>query len=91
MTSYRLPDGVLRAALEDQDVVLNTNTGVYHLLNASGASLLAAMDGGASWEDAVAALAGDAGLAPEAARADAEAFRSAMIERGLLEPSPAAP
>jgi hypothetical protein len=85
MTSYGLASGVLRASLEDEEVLLNTDTGIYHLLNGTGLALLGSMESGASFASAVDALVAASGEAPERVRTDAETFLAAMLERGLLE------
>lgn len=85
MTSYRLAPGVLRASLEDEEVLLNTETGIYHLLNSTGHRLLASMESGASFDAAADALVDVSGQGAARVRADAEMFLAAMLERGLLE------
>ena len=41
MTRYRMPDGVLRADLDGDEVLLNPTTGAYHLLNQTGRQVVA--------------------------------------------------
>jgi hypothetical protein len=85
MTTYRTAPGVLRASLEDEEVLLNTHTGIYHLLNRTALALLASMERGASFDDAVDALVAESGEPAERVRADADSFLAAMLERTLLE------
>jgi hypothetical protein len=80
-----MPEGVLRAELEGDEVLLNPTTGVYHLLNRSGRRLVSAFDAGSTLEEAVEALATDSGIDVERAREDSESFVRAMVDRGLLE------
>lgn len=85
MTSFRLAPGVLRASLEDEEVLLNIATGIYHLLNGTGLSLLASMEAGESFDSATNSLVAVSGEPAERVRADAEKFLADMLERGLLE------
>jgi hypothetical protein len=85
MTWFRLPEGVLRASLEGEEVLLNQDTGVYHLVNVTGRSLIRSFEGGDSLEDAIRSLATATGESEERVAADASAFVEAMVERGLLE------
>lgn len=85
MTTYVLAKGVLRASLEDEQVLLNPGSGMYHLLNRTGSSLLEAMEAGSSFEEAVATIARISGADIGVVRSDAESFVSRMTDRGLLE------
>ena len=48
---------VLHAQVEGEEVLLNTRTGVYHLVNRTGRELLVRMEAGDSLESAIHALA----------------------------------
>jgi hypothetical protein len=85
---YRVCEGVLRAQLEGEEVLLNPSTGMYHLLNATGRQLLAEFDRGLSLEQAATVLAESVGIEAEQVRTDSSAFIADMIERGLLEEAP---
>lgn len=85
MARYRIPSGVLRAALEEEEVLLNTETGVYHLLNRTGRALLASFEEGAGLDEATRRLAEETGEAVERVAADAGEFVRAMLARRLLE------
>ena len=85
MTDYRVPSKVLRAQLEGQEVLLNPDSGTYHLVNETGRILLLAFEVGRSFEDGVADVVALTGEEGERVRIDAEAFVRAMTERGLLE------
>jgi hypothetical protein len=85
---YRVCEGVLRAQLEGEEVLLNPSTGMYHLLNPTGRRLLAELDRGLSLEEAATVLAESAGIGAERVRSDSNAFIADMVERGLLEEAP---
>ena len=85
ITTYVLAKGVLRASLEDEEVLLNPGSGMYHLLNRTGRSLLETMEAGTSFEDAIRVIAKASGTEIGAVRSDAESFVSRMTDRGLLE------
>jgi hypothetical protein len=82
---YRVPDGVQRAELDGEEVMLDPQSGVYYLLNATGRFLVACFADGVSFEVAVDRLADETGAGREDVRKDADLFVTAMIERGLLE------
>lgn len=82
---YRLGEGVLRADLEGQEVLLNPETGMYHILNPTARRLIAEMEAGSSIEDAVRDLAEATGEPHERIARDAHAFLDAMLSRRLLE------
>lgn len=85
MTHYRVPDYVLRAQLEGDEVLLNPRTGEYHLVNETGRVLLQAFGSGRSLTEGIDDLAERAGQDAAVVRNDAETFVRAMVERGLLE------
>lgn len=76
---------VLHAEVEGEEVLLNTRTGVYHLVNRTGRELLVRMEAGDSLESAIHALAEGTGEEIGRVRRDAAAFVGAMTDRGLLE------
>jgi Coenzyme PQQ synthesis protein D (PqqD) len=88
VTRYRIPDGVLRATVEGEEVLLNEETGVYHLVNQTGRSLIRSFEVGNSLERAVLELARMTGEDQQRVAADASAFVHAMVTRGLLETAP---
>jgi hypothetical protein len=85
LTTYVLSKGVLRATLEDEEVLLNPKSGMYHLLNRTGRSLLEAMEAGGSLEDAIQVIAKTSGAELATVALDAASFVSRMTDRGLLE------
>jgi hypothetical protein len=91
MTRYRLPDRVLRAPLQDEEVLLNAKTGIYHLLNETGRTILADLEARATVADVVRRECEATGEPNERVRSDVEAFVAALSERGLLEIDDAQP
>ena len=84
MPRYVLPAGVLRASLDDEEVLLNQQTGLYHLLNPTGAELLRLMGEGHTLDEAADALADATGMSRARVRGDARSFVGEMTRRGLL-------
>jgi NADH pyrophosphatase NudC (nudix superfamily) len=80
----RRAPGVLHAEVDGEEVLLNPETGIYHLVNRTGRSLIGWMEDGETLDEAVDRLAEESGEASTRVRADAAAFVSAMTERGLL-------
>ena len=85
MSSYRIAAGILRAEMGGEQVLLNSETGTYHLINATGRALLSHMEDGKSLQDAVRALSEQSGQPAERVASDAAAFTADMVRRGLLE------
>ncbi len=83
---YRIPRSVLRAELEGDEVLLNPETGVYHLVNDTGKTILDSLVEGGSLRECIEQLALDTGQPLDRISRDAEAFVTAMLERQLLEP-----
>jgi hypothetical protein len=86
---YRRPPGVLNAEVEGEEVLLNPETGMYHLVNRTGRALIIGMETGATLEQAVDRLAAETGTDRPRVEADALAFVEAMTRRGLLVAAPA--
>lgn len=83
--NYRVPARVLRAQLDDDEVMLNPDTGMYHLLGDGGSQIVAAIETGSNVAGIVESIAKDADVPPERVRRDVDAFITALVERGLLE------
>ena len=83
---YRLPATVLRAQLETSDVLLNTTSGLYHLLSGSGPGIVEQLQAGATVEAVIATLADRTDGDPGRIRADVTAFIASLVRQGLLEP-----
>ncbi len=85
MNRYRVRPGVLRAPLEREEVLLNPETGMYHLANVTGRAVLAALEAGETLEEVAKRIAEGTGVIPEQVCADVEAFVRALVARGVLE------
>jgi Coenzyme PQQ synthesis protein D (PqqD) len=83
---YRMPAGILHAEVDDEEVLLNPETGMYHLLNRTGRFLLERMDAEETLDQAILSLSADAGEDLNRVKGDAMSFVEAMTTRGLLEP-----
>jgi hypothetical protein len=77
---------VLRAELDGDEVLLNPETGVYHLVNATGKTILDSLAEGRDLQDGVDQIARDTGVPVDRVSRDADAFVAAMVGRQLLEP-----
>jgi hypothetical protein len=82
---YLKPAGVLHTTIDDEEVLLNPETGVYHLVNGTGRWLLDRMDEGQTLDEAIRSLSENAGEDLQRVSAEALAFVEDMKERGLLE------
>jgi Coenzyme PQQ synthesis protein D (PqqD) len=82
---YRVSKSVLRASLEGEEVLLSTETDQYHVVNATGRTIIAEFDAGRSLEEAVEALVADTGKPADKVRRDVAEFVQALLSRGLLE------
>ena len=87
MTTYRIPASVLRANLEAEEVLLNTDTGQYHVLNETGRGVVSSLEAGGTPGDAAVDLATSTGAPLDRVRGDVETFVQALVERGLLDVS----
>lgn len=85
MSRYRIPPGVLRAEVGGKEVLLNTDSEMYHLVDASGRALLRQMDQGRSFEEAVQALVEETREPADRLASDAVAFAESVVAPGLLE------
>ncbi len=83
---YRKPAGILHAEIDEEEVLLNPETGMYHLVNRTGRILLDRMDAGETLDQAMQSLSAGAGEDLNRVRGDAMSFVAAMTTRGLLEP-----
>jgi hypothetical protein len=82
---YSIPSNVLRAEMDGREVLLNPDTGMYHMLNRTGRALVVEIENGSPVEDAIVVIA-DRWAAPEdTVRQDVQVFLTALEERGLVE------
>ena len=84
---YQMSAGVLHAEIDGEEVLLNPDTGIYHLVNRTGRSLLVRMDEGSTLDEAIRTLSDESGQDVTRVRVDALSFVQAMTDRGLLEPA----
>jgi PqqD family protein of HPr-rel-A system len=84
MTSYRFPHGVLRAELDGEAVLMNPDTGQYHLLNATGVQVLDSIEREGDTSAVIEELARRSGLSEAAVRTDVQNFVDALLDRQLL-------
>lgn len=80
-----MPDGVLRAEVGADEVLLNPATGVYHLLNPTARDLVDRLHNGSTVDEAIGALASDRDEEVATVRTDSQTFIRDMVNRGLLE------
>ena len=85
MTTYKLRDGVLRAELDGEEVLLNPETGVYHLVNGTGIQVLIHFEAAASVDEVVRLISEATHENASHVRQDVIRFVDAMVERNLLE------
>lgn len=83
---YRIPEHVLRAELDGEEVLLNPRTGVYHLVNWTGREVLSVIDHGGDVSEGVEAIARSSGEACDVVSHDVAEFIAALVARRLLEP-----
>jgi hypothetical protein len=86
MATYRVADGVLRAELDGEAVLLNPNTGVYHLLNSTGVTVLDRIERDGDPASAVGEISERSGVEADRVASDVQAFIAALVERSLLDP-----
>jgi hypothetical protein len=85
LTTYRVADGVLRAELEGEAVLLHPGTGVYHLLNPTGVTVLDGIERDGEVASAIVELAERTGQDGEQVARDVDAFVAALVERRLID------
>jgi hypothetical protein len=83
--AWRLRDGVLAQLELPHAILLDTASGDYYDLNATGTELLRAMLAGGDLDAAVAAIVARFDVDSARARADAEALLAELNRRRLLE------
>jgi hypothetical protein len=82
---YKVPTHVLRAELSEDQVLLNPETGQYHLVNATGGVVLSALERGQSIDESVEDLARHSDQPIARLKDDVDAFIDTLLQRGLLE------
>jgi hypothetical protein len=83
-TRLRVPEHVVHRSFEEETVVLNLDSGIYHGLNPTAARMLEQIDTSDSVGAAVDVLAGEFGQPRERIERDVLALCRALEERGLI-------
>ncbi len=83
-TRLRVPEHVVHRSFEEETVVLNLDSGVYHGLNPTAARMLEQIDSSDSVGAAVDVLAGEFDQPRERIERDVLALCHALEERGLI-------
>lgn len=81
----KIPDHVVRRDFDEESIVLNLRTGLYHGLNPTAAAMLDAVQDGTPVGDAVVRLAETFGQPRERIAADVVALVDSLRERDLIE------
>jgi hypothetical protein len=88
VTRFRLAQGILRAELEGEEVVLNPGTGEYHLLNPTGRRALLLAEEGLDLDAIVERITMEFAQDASHVETDLLRFVDAMRDRALIELSP---
>lgn len=80
-----IPEGVVRRAFPEETIVLNLQTGRYHGLNATAATMVEGLAAGDAPGQIAARIAEQAGQPVERVEADILALVAGLWERGLIE------
>lgn len=88
MTRYQVPEAVLRAPLDEDEVMLNAKSGMYHMLNPTAKAILSSLEEGLSVDEAARKVSVETGESFDRVLQDSQVFVSALLERGLLETPP---
>jgi len=82
--TLRLAPSVMRAKLADDEVLLNTETGQYHLVNRTGREVIGEIERSGTTGAARDRLVAETGAAPDVVDGDVASFVDALLARGLL-------
>jgi hypothetical protein len=82
---YVLRPTVLTAEVNGEQVLLDPERGIYHLVNATGLVILNEMATGRDLADAVTMVASSTGEPVERVRADAELFVRELTDQQLIQ------
>jgi uncharacterized protein (UPF0371 family) len=80
-----IPDHVVYRSFASETIILNLETGKYHGLNATAATMLDVLKDAETMSDAVALIAGQYGQPIETVAADLRELCQGLVDRGLLE------
>jgi coenzyme PQQ synthesis protein D (PqqD) len=84
----RVPEHVVHRNFGDETVILNLESGLYHGLNHTAATMLAKLEASDSVEAAIEGLVSELGQPREVIEPDVLVLCSALDERGLIECDP---
>jgi len=84
-TPVRIPGSVAARELAGETVVLDTESGRYHGLNATAAAMFAALGSARTPREAAEALSGQLGAEDEVIERDLSELCVALAGRGLIE------
>ena len=82
--TLRLAPSVMRAKLAHDEVLLNTETGQYHLVNRTGREVLVEIERSGTADGARDRLVAETGAPIETVEDDVMTFVDALLARGLL-------
>ena len=85
MTRLRVPSHVVYRVFPGQTVVLNLQTGQYHALNQSGATMFDILSTGTPLAVAARWVADEYGIPEATAQRDLDGLCTSLLERGLLD------
>jgi hypothetical protein len=80
----RVPEHVVLRDFQDETVILNLESGMYHGLNATAAKMLETLSSGVPVSEAVDRLATEFGQPRETIERDVLGFCRTLSERGLI-------
>lgn len=80
-----VPDHVVYRSFATETIILNLETGQYHGLNMTAATVLDALENEKTMSDAVEAIAEDYGQSVEVVAADVRELCQGLLDRGLLQ------
>ncbi len=81
----RVPDHVVYRDFGDETVILNLQSGMYHGLNETGATMLAALGESETVTAAIDRLADELGQPRDVIKRDVLGLCAALAERGLID------
>ena len=84
MTRYRIADGVLRAEVDGEEVLLNPETGIYHMINSTGRAILVSLQDGSTVDESVTAVARESGASEDRVSTDTHMFLKSLVDRDLI-------
>lgn len=81
---YRMPNHVLRATVGEDEVLLDTRSNLYHLLEGTGPRVMKGLDDGKDPSAVADEIAHEHSIDASIVQRDVEGFVTSMLELGLL-------